>query len=270
MSFRSLKILPLLIFVAMLAFSVRLVEVVTGVSAIAGSAHAESKKKEDPKEEPKVEDKGKKEEKKEEETKFIPDAPGQDTLKGSMDTDSKGALEFPEESGAETVGTKQTDKKMDVKDDAIGWQSPTDTELDYSKSRKDLGDDLAGRRAALDARERELQTKEALLKAGEQELDRKFQELSQLKKEIENLLKQQSDEETARIASLVKIYEGMKPAEAARIFDTLDVDLLTSVIAKMSERKISPIMAAMNPERAKTVTMMLADQKKLPDLLQGQ
>lgn len=269
MFFRNFRILPLLIFVAMLAFSVRLVEVASGVSALAGSAHAESKKEAPKEEEKKTEDHGKKGAK-EKETELIPDAPGQESLKGSMDTDSKGALEFPDASNAEKVDTKNPDGKAPVKDDSIGWQSPTDTELDFSKSRKKLEDDLAQRRMALDARERELQTKEALLKAGEQELDRKFQELSQLKKEIENLLKQQSDEETARIASLVKIYEGMKPAEAARIFDTLDVDLLTSVIAKMSERKISPIMAAMNPERAKTVTMMLAEQKKLPDLLQAQ
>jgi flagellar motility protein MotE (MotC chaperone) len=34
----------------------------------------------------------------------------------------------------------------------------------------------------------------------------------------------------------------------------------------MSERKLSPIIAAMNPERAKTMTIMLAQEKKLPTL----
>jgi flagellar motility protein MotE (MotC chaperone) len=109
-------------------------------------------------------------------------------------------------------------------------------------------------------------TREALLRAAEQEIDRKYNELAQLRGEIEKLLQKQSDEEQARIVSLVKIYEGMKPADAARIFDTLDIDVLMQVMSKMSERKLSPVMAAMNPERAKTMTIMLAEQKQLPSL----
>ena len=118
----------------------------------------------------------------------------------------------------------------------------------------------------MDKREKEIMTREALLRAAEQELDRKYQELSNLRTDIEGLLKQQSDEENARIASLVKIYEGMKPKDAARIFDTLDLDVLLAVMGKMSERKLSPVLAAMNPERARTITIMLAEQKKLPEL----
>ena len=82
----------------------------------------------------------------------------------------------------------------------------------------------------------------------------------------EKLLEDQSEEEKARIASLVKIYEGMKPKEAARIFDTLDLDILVNVVSQMSERKLSPVLASMNPERARTVTIMLAEQKTLPEM----
>ena len=94
----------------------------------------------------------------------------------------------------------------------------------------------------------------------------KYKELLKLRSEIEDLLGQQSEAEKARIDSLVKIYEGMKPKDAARIFDTLDLDVLVAVMSKMSERKLSPILAAMNPERARTVTIMLAEEKQLPEL----
>ena len=87
-----------------------------------------------------------------------------------------------------------------------------------------------------------------------------------MRSEVQDLLKQQNEEETARIASLVKIYEGMKAKDAARIFDTLDMDVLLEVMGKMSERKSAPILAAMNPERARSVTIMLAEQKALPTL----
>ena len=49
--------------------------------------------------------------------------------------------------------------------------------------------------------------------------------MAELRGKIESLLETQSEQEQARIKSLVKIYEGMKPKEAARIFDTLDLDV---------------------------------------------
>jgi len=158
--------------------------------------------------------------------------------------------------------------EVDVPD--MEWRDASDQELDYANVRMEMFDDLSARRQMLDKREKEMMTREALLRAAEQEIDRKYQELSGLRGEIENLLEQQSSEEKARIASLVKIYEGMKPKDAARIFDTLDLDILVAVMSEMSERKLSPVLAAMNPERARTITIMLAEQKKLPELPLGQ
>ena len=153
---------------------------------------------------------------------------------------------------------------VDVPD--VEWRDASDQELDYSNVRMEMFDDLSERRKMLDKREKELMTREALLRAAEKEIDRKYQELNGLRTQIEELLQQQSEAEQARITSLVKIYEGMKPKDAARIFDTLDLDVLLAVMAEMSERKLSPILAAMNPERARTITIMLAEQKKLPEL----
>ena len=112
----------------------------------------------------------------------------------------------------------------------------------------EMFEDLSKRSAELEKIEEDLRMREALLKAAEQELDRKVQELTNLRKEIEELLELQSGKEQERIDSLVKIYEGMKPKDAARIFDTLDLDVLVMVMSKMSERKVALVLAAMNPE----------------------
>lgn len=251
MTIREFKILPLLIFVAFLSFSVRLVEVALDVSSLGGRALAAEKKPEGEKKEPekKVEN-GKKGEALPVETIDAPPP-----LEGSMDKDKKGALQF--------------DQK-DSSGKPIDWQDSTALSLSDTEASKDLTDDIAKRRVDLDRREKELQTKEALLKAGQQELEHKFEELTALRGEIEKLLKTQSDEENSRVASLVKVYEGMKPADAARIFNTLDIDILVSVMSRMSERKLSPVLAAMDPERAKTITIMLAQEKQLPQLPPGQ
>lgn len=123
---------------------------------------------------------------------------------------------------------------------------------------------LARRREELDKREQALTAREALLTAAEQEVDRKIAELNKLRGELEALLGKQEKMEEERITSLVKIYENMKPKEAAAIFNTLDMDILLAVVSRMSERKTSPILASMNTERARLLTIKLAEMRKLP------
>ncbi len=236
----SFKLLPILIIVSILSFSVRLTEVITGISNVSGTAFAQTQ--EEPEEREDKED--------------------HEENKTTSDTQS--------EAKVEDQGKGETESDVEVVDgekaETPKWRDASDSDLDVSGVKLELFQDLSKRREKLDQNEKELRVREALLKAAEQELNRKYQELTKLRNEIETLLKNQSEEEEKRITSLVKIYEGMKPKDAARIFDTLDIDVLLSVVSKMSERKVSPVMAAMNPERVRTITIMLAEQKQLPTL----
>jgi len=238
MTLKQLKIIPLLVVVAMLAFSVRLVEVANGVSTLSSAAMAADKKDEDKK----------------------------DDHSGDKMAMDDHAEEGAEKDAGEQEAMADKDDAMASDDEDLTWLDSGDNDVDFSDIRMEMFEDMTARRKSLDAREKQLTTREALLQAAEQELERKFQELSTIRMDIENLLGQQSDEEKARIQSLVKIYEGMKAKEAARIFDTLDLDILVTVMSQMSERKLAPVIAAMNPERARTVTIMLAEQKQLPQL----
>jgi len=134
----------------------------------------------------------------------------------------------------------------------------------FTSAEIDVLQSLSKRRDALDKRQKALDEREALLKAGEQEVDRKIAELNKTKGEIEKLLGQQEKMEEERISSLVKIYENMKPKEAATIFNTLDLDILISVVSRMNEKKLSPILASMDPEKARIVTIRLAEMRTLP------
>jgi len=151
---------------------------------------------------------------------------------------------------------------------AIPAPPPPYGERGFSGAELDVLQSLARRRDELDRREQQIMQHEALLKAAEGEVDRKIAELNKIKGELEDLLNKQQAIQDERVDSLVKIYEGMKPKEAARIFDTLEMDVLLSVIGKMSERKSSPILANMDPEKARLVTIRLSEQHKLPDLPQ--
>lgn len=235
------RILPFLIIVAMLTFSVRLVDFSIGLSALSGSAMA----KDAPKEEA-----------------HPPAMPDEEKLKPAGETPESQTHMNKDEDEPEQ-GSAPAEENTEKNEN---WRDAADDEFEYSTITREVFDDLGNRRRALDKREKEIMAREAILKAAEQEIERKFQELSNLRIEIEALLQQQSEEELARIQSLVKIYEGMKPKEAARIFDTLDLDVLVTVMSRMSERRLSPILANMNPERARTITIMLAEEKQLPGL----
>lgn len=226
-----LKIIPLLVFVAMLAFSVRVADFVSDLSAFSGAAHAES------------------------------ETHAKDEQEEQHEGGHAGGDEEHDEDKGQSLVFSESDEG-----EGIDWRDPGDEDPGYTAIRMEIFEDLSKRRQELEEREQQLGVREALLKAATQELDRKYHELSQLRQQIEGLLETQSEEEKARTESLVKIYEGMKPKDAARIFDTLDLDILVSVVSQMSERKLSPIMAGMNPERARTITIMLAEQKRLPSL----
>lgn len=141
--------------------------------------------------------------------------------------------------------------------------------MEYTPVEIEVLNSLSKRRELLDLREKEIAKQEALLKAAEGEVDRKVSELLKIKAELKQLLEDQSNMQKERIQSLVKIYSGMKPKQAARIFDTLEMDILLAVIGKMSERKTSPILANMNPDKARKVTIKLAGQHKLPELTES-
>jgi flagellar motility protein MotE (MotC chaperone) len=158
---------------------------------------------------------------------------------------------------------KMTDQKMS---DQSAAPPPSYGEQGFSASEVEILQDLAKRRDELDKREQQIGQREALLKAAGVEVDRKIAELNKLRSELEDLLNKQKTAEDERINSLVKIYENMKPKDAANIFNTLDMEVLLPVIAKISERKASPILAAMDPDKAREVTIKLAEQRKLPTL----
>lgn len=123
---------------------------------------------------------------------------------------------------------------------------------------------LQERREQLDQRGRELDQREAMLVAAESRFDQKIAELQKLKQEIQGLLTTVNSEQQAQLDSLVKIYETMKPAEAAKIFNSLENKVLLNVISRMKEAKAAPVLAAMDSARAQEVTILLAERKRLP------
>lgn len=129
----------------------------------------------------------------------------------------------------------------------------------------DLLQQLAERRERIENREQELDRRNAMLKAAETRIDQKIGELKTLQTTIEGLIKKYDDQQEKKVAGLVKIYENMKPKQAAKIFEELEMDVLLMVAERINSRKLAPIMAAMNAEKAREVTVELSRLRELPE-----
>ena len=137
---------------------------------------------------------------------------------------------------------------------------------DMSAGEWDLLQQLSARRDALDQRERDIDQREAFLSVAEQRLGEKVAELEAVRAQIESMLRQVDEEGEAQLAGLVGIYESMRPADAATIFNGLELEVLISVMERMRGQKSAAILAGMNPERARLVTTELARRRDLPEL----
>src|SRR5579883_3229463 len=137
--------------------------------------------------------------------------------------------------------------------------------MSMSPAEIELLQKLSERRAELDKRAAELSQREVLLEATERRIDEKIAKLAALEKDIGGAVDKQSAEDEARIKSLVKIYETMKPQDAARIFEQLDMPVLLGVLEHMKELKVAPILAALDPAKARAVTLAVAERRSQQD-----
>ncbi len=100
-----------------------------------------------------------------------------------------------------------------------------------------------------------------MLSAAETRLTRRLDELNALQKRLESLEAVRRDHDEANWRGLVKLYESMKPRDAAAIFNDLDMAVLLPVVDRMKESKAALVLAAMLPDRARQVTAELAQMR---------
>ena len=123
---------------------------------------------------------------------------------------------------------------------------------------------LAERRSELDLRATELDMRAALVEAAEKRIAERTAALEALEARINSMVDEKRSIEEREFAAIVSMYELMKPKDAAAIFDQLETDILLRVARAMSPRKMAPILARMNPAKAKDLTARMAVEEGEP------
>jgi flagellar motility protein MotE (MotC chaperone) len=144
---------------------------------------------------------------------------------------------------------------------ASGPAAAKDGPPPVSDSERALLQDLRQRRLELDAQAAAIKTRESVLVATEQKLSARLTELQTLQKKLEGLDAAQRQKEEAGWRGLVKLYEDMKPKDAATILNDLSMPVLLQLMDRMKDAKAALVMAAMNPDKARDVTAQLAQMR---------
>lgn len=135
---------------------------------------------------------------------------------------------------------------------------PTNGAVLPSGAEREILERLVQRREELDARARELDIRENLVKTAEQRIDAHLAEIKEVEARIKSETQEKDQVEAARFKGLVTMYENMKPRDAAKIFDGLDMGVLIKVVSQINPRTMADIMAQMSPELAERLTVALA------------
>lgn len=121
---------------------------------------------------------------------------------------------------------------------------------------------LNERKRELDLREAELAKLEEELQKRKEELDEKIKKLEAMRSEISKTLESRVAEDQAKVGKLVDVYSGMKPAQAAKVIETLNEDLAVEVLDKMKKKSAAEILDMMDAKKARRLSELLTGYRR--------
>ena len=135
---------------------------------------------------------------------------------------------------------------------------PEQGQQPVSASERAILERLQSRRQELEARAREIDIRESLLKAAEKRAEGRVEELKGIESRISTATTQKAEAEAARFKGIITMYEGMKPKDAAKVFDRLEMPVLFEIASQIAPRKMAEILGLMSPEAAERLTVEMA------------
>ena len=127
--------------------------------------------------------------------------------------------------------------------------------------------------AALKTRETRIAQQEAAitdrmhaLKIAEREVSRKLAELRQAEEELRATIALADTAAEDDLARLTRVYESMKPKQAAALFEEMDPNFAAGFIGRMRPEAAAALMAGLSPEAAHAFSVVLAGRNaNVPD-----
>ena len=87
--------------------------------------------------------------------------------------------------------------------------------------------------------------------------DKKSKPVKLTKEEIEKLTQQRQAEEKKRVSKLARLYNEMKPEDAAKIMENMESDIVIAIFQRMDESQVSQIMANFDTGKAASISKLM-------------
>ncbi|NWG23370.1 MAG: flagellar protein FlbB [Pseudorhodoplanes sp.] len=188
--------------------------------------------------------------------------------------DATGSVTAPKPAAAPDAGgagkdAKAPDESKDKKE-AVTPVEPkkvpdgTVIQLDpkpISAAERALLERLSERRKELEQRAREIEMREMLLQAAEQKLRAKTDEMKDIEARIVAATQKKEEMDQARLKGLVVMYENMKPRDAAKILEGMELKNVVEVAKLVNPRRMSEILSQMSPAAAQVLTAELMSRE---------
>lgn len=143
-----------------------------------------------------------------------------------------------------------------------------------TSSERAVLESLQARRQEIEARAREIDIRESLMKSAEKRIEGKIEEMKATEARVSVSGQQKNEQDAARFKGLVTMYEAMKPKDAAKVFDRLELSVLFEIdrfVARVlpdsaANTDLPPFFAAHVTTPHSVVTAHLIDEAGQPTM----
>ncbi len=124
--------------------------------------------------------------------------------------------------------------------------------------------------AALNEREAQVRVQEAALadrlaalSMADEAITKRLSELEQAEAGLKEVLAIADGAAEQDLARLTAVYEAMKPADAATLFNAMDAEFAAGFLGRMQPAAAAAVMAGMAPDKAYSISVLIAGRNAL-------
>lgn len=121
---------------------------------------------------------------------------------------------------------------------------------------------LERKRAELERERQRLAQERRQLEKLKKEIAQRIAELKKVQQVLKKLVAEEQTQRRKRILQLVKVMSNMRPEAAAAVVEKLDDQMAVEIFSRMNSRIAGKVMAALPPERAARISVLLTRKKE--------
>jgi len=136
--------------------------------------------------------------------------------------------------------------------------APLPRECESSDDLKQMLEAFKAREDRIERQEAELRDRLQALKIADREIDQKLADLKAAEDRLRETITVAESASKNDLDRLTKVYESMKPKQAAALFEQMDPNFAAGFLGRMRPEAAALIMAGLSPEAAHSFSVVLA------------